>query len=142
LRSELRKQPDCRISTETATETEESKTFEAGQVSKTSEKEDNSEEQDQGIAGRSKEENRKWIGRQEKAIGASGTANLDHDDVAHAIASALDVALGTIEFERTRTCSGDAGKGDVPEKHFILWRCRLYRIRVLVSNPQKRVSFS
>ena len=65
--------------------------------------------------------------REEQAP-ASGTAGVDHPAVAHGASPSLDVAAGSIEFQRTKARVRNARRGRPPKKHVVLRRCRLYRL--------------
>ncbi len=62
-------------------------------------------------------------------VRTSEAADLDHAVMAYGSANALELENGAFEFERTRSFWDDARRTEIPEKHAVLCRCRLYRVR-------------
>lgn len=68
----------------------------------------------------------------------SGASSLDHHDVAHGVAAAVDVAAWAFPCQRTRSRQSPARRGNLPRKHAVLRRCGLRWLSLVERPPQGR----
>ena len=89
------------------------------------------EELRQGQAGEIATEVEEQKEAKQETVSSGEATDVDHFDLAHGAADAMDMENRSIHVERKATSDGHAEKRKLPGKHAVLCRCGFCGIRIL-----------